>query len=192
MLFLLPVTLLSMNVGQTCSQSSRYKMDISFITHPQPAKQPTKYPIIYVNNPVVKVSLHKRSAQTTLHDLLQDEESAIQVLSALAKRQKNRSQQKLPSATKTNVVTELLIPLQIVDVQHNLALFKSEHGERYYVRCEQCSTTKQHLVAGAKFSIAYCNFRQHLKNVHGLTDEQVLEEAPRRSSLGKKKRTREL
>jgi len=82
--------------------------------------------------------------------------------------------------THTAVIEDLLIPIQMVDVEHNLSIFKSENGSGYHIVCDRCSTDKPFFLSGNTFTIAYGNLRSHLRRTHQLPEEQVLIEVPRR------------
>jgi len=154
-----------------------YKMGIEFLTHPQRITQfKNRRPVTLLPRTTMRVApeaLPVANQPVTIAEVERHPQSAIPVGKPVKKR-----------VPQTDVNEELLIPIQMFDVEHNLALFKSEseHGRRYHVRCERCSREKSFFLSGKTFTAAYCALRAHLKKTHKLSNKQLLIEVPPRGS----------
>jgi len=178
------------------------KMDIEFITHPQHTRAFKKRPYRTLRQRENTMTATTATPNTKQSVTIADVELMIDVLSRIEQDSMQQAQilpQAHPARTvaqlskeffiepvarkkpHTEIVHEQLIPITVGDYEHNLAIFQSENGSRYHIRCDRCSTGKEYFISSASFTVTYCNFRRHLKRIHNLTQDQIRLEVPYRN-----------
>ena len=190
--------LVGMNIADIISHDADNepdKMDIEFLTHPQRTTQfKNRRPVTLLQRNTMKVApeaLPVPNQPITIAevDLMVNALDRIEQDQMDQDRIEQDTQGLIPAEQKvkkriphTDVIEDLLEPVQRRDVPDNLAVFTSHKGSRHHIRCDRCSTEKPFFISGGTFTIAYDNFKRHLKKMHKLSQKKLLVEAPRRKT----------
>jgi len=172
------------------ARNTLYKMDLRFITHPQTDWQFKKRLLVPLQrhnaikttpavSPVGKHPVSIAEVDLTVDALNHMEHNPTEQGTHRATPIKQPVKKRTPQA---QVSEESLIRMQLLDIDNNLAIFMSEDGSRYHIRCDRCSSIdKPFFISHRSFPRAYGNVRTHLKNTHKLSKKQLSIEVPRRN-----------
>lgn len=172
------------------ARNTLYKMDIQFITHPQtdwkfkkrllvPLQQRNGIKTTPAVSPVGKQLVSIAEVDLTVDVLNRMERNPTEQGTLRAIPIKHSVKKRTP---QTQVREESLIRMQLRDIDNNLAIFMSEDGSRYHIRCDRCSSIdKPFFISAGSFPVAYSNVRTHLKNIHKLSKKQLFIEVPSRN-----------